>query len=39
MKQYRTRQGFYKQAHWSNVVRKQVLYNFNYRCARCDADL
>jgi 5-methylcytosine-specific restriction enzyme A len=38
MSTYKQRR-FYKQAHWRDTVRKQVLYNSNYRCAHCQADL
>jgi 5-methylcytosine-specific restriction endonuclease McrA len=37
MAHYRGR--FYRQARWINRVRKQVLLNANYQCARCHADL
>ena len=30
---------FYKQPHWNNTVRQQVLYNADYRCAHCQTDL
>ena len=35
----RKRERFYSQSRWLNRVRKQVLYNAGYRCARCHADL
>ena len=33
------RERFYSQSRWYKQVRKQVLYNSNYRCAHCHADL
>jgi 5-methylcytosine-specific restriction protein A len=33
------RQQWYKQRHWSKVVRQQVLYNYDYRCAHCNTPL
>ena len=35
----RQRDRFYSQSRWFKQVRKQVLYNAGYRCARCGADL
>ena len=29
----------YEKARWRHRVRKQALFNANYRCARCNADL
>ena len=35
----RKRERFYSKSRWINRVRKQVLDNAGYRCARCHADL